>query len=119
MDNETAQLKAFALTAGQCQTLSKLCDRAGALSEDFQAFRKEIGAETPPVTTEAFILPPGLAMKVLIETTPTELIIRPKSFLETETFRTLLALTKRFNGRYVSLGKNSHFIVPKPKAAQP
>jgi hypothetical protein len=119
MSNETAQLKAFALTAGQCQTLSRLCDRAGAFSEDFQAFLKEIGAETPPVTTEAFILPPDLAAKVLIETTPNELILRPKSFLGTATFNALLTIVKRFGGSYVSMGKSSHFVVPKPKAAQP
>jgi len=127
MDNEAAKLKHFALTAEQRHALTELCDKAGkdlckagASATALRDFLQQIDAEnTTPITDEPFILPPDLAQMVLIETTPTELILRPKSFLGTGTFHTLLALTKRFNGRYVSLGKNSHFIVPKPKAKQP
>jgi hypothetical protein len=62
-----------------------------------------------------FLLPEDLAEKVTIETTPTELIIRPKAFLGPEIFKDINSLVRRFNGYYVSSGKDSHFIVPKPK----
>ena len=117
MNKETSQLKTFSITAEQRQTLTELCNKSDAFSQDLRAFLQRINEDTPPKTDEAFILPPDIAQKVLIETTSTELVLRPKSYLGNETFRTLLSIVKKFHGRYVSNGKNSYFAVPKPKDA--
>ena len=61
-----------------------------------------------------FLLPNELAEQVLIKTTPTELIVRPKAFLGRDTFKALSTIVKEYGGYYVSGGKDSHFVVPKP-----
>ena len=40
-------------------------------------------------------------------------IIRPKAFLGSENFAKIIEAVKKFNGDYVSAGKNSYFRVPK------
>lgn len=116
----TEKIKTFSMTAEQQHSLEELCRAVEDFSRAWRTLLQGIGAEdTPPVRNEPFILPEDLAEKVAIETTPTELILRPKSFLGTENFRALLDIVKKFGGNYVSMGRDSHFIVPKPRNTQP
>lgn len=82
----------------------------------FDAVQDELESQAPKGKADviAFILPDDLKNFMTIETQEKQLIVRPKGFIAPELFSRLSKLVTASHGYYVSQGKASHFVVPKP-----
>ena len=56
---------------------------------------------------------PLLSEKLDFTSESTEWVIKGKDFLQPNDYREVLGTVQTLGGKYVSAGKNSHFIVPK------
>lgn len=101
--------------------LEALTDFLNAVEAGISAARqtiknaKKIDEEKKKIDAQAFILPSDLTNLVTIETQEKQLVIRPKGFIGSEPFGKLSKLVTASHGYYISQGKSSHFVVPKPR----
>jgi len=69
------------------------------------------GPPQPTATPDFF--PEDLHGLLSFEETEDEWIVRPKRFLGKENFVKVAAIVEAHKGKYVSAGKESHFVIPK------
>lgn len=59
------------------------------------------------------LFPDDLRAKLTFEAQPDATIVRPKRFLGPEVFSKVASIIKELGGSYISVGKNSHFKIPR------
>lgn len=57
--------------------------------------------------------PEGVRSLLIFEEAADAIIVKPRTYLGSENFSKILSIVKEHNGEYVSLGRNSHFRLPK------
>jgi hypothetical protein len=60
--------------------------------------------------------PEELEARLSFEEKGEYIIIKPKQFLGSDNFAKIAAASRGMGGEYISLGKDSHFRIPKKKA---
>ncbi len=60
--------------------------------------------------------PEELETRLTFEEKGEYIIIKPKQFLGSDNFAKIASAVRGMGGEYISLGKDSHFRVPKKKA---
>ncbi len=71
---------------------------------------KKAGATVPELLAN---LPEGLAGLIKVFESDEAIMVKPQRFLGRSQFSALNMAVKAWNGKYVSAGKDSHFIIPK------
>lgn len=110
--------------AVSAEEMSSLPEKAlpekGSEAHDHEAPRVAGGREPEPGSAEDFgaalqgLFPPELKGFLTFEDAGDSMIVRSRAYLKPEDFSRVLVAVRGYGGTWVSMGRDSHFRIPKP-----